>query len=121
MKKRIMGRITFGPGTGEADARLAAVDLRAAGFSVDIQDGMEDPDDPEPGFAFMEVSCEVDAQGEFAPGSELARVLLATMGEITAIVKRYGDHYTCEDCGPVPPGHVPFKYDTIQWWPRKWH
>lgn len=101
MKTRFMGRITL----DKVNVPGISAELEKAGYHVDVcpDELIEDPDDREE-YAFLEASKAVDV----APQNVHA-VSTAMLTELKDIAG------SCDDCGPMPDGHIPHNYETPAW------
>lgn len=107
---RIMGRITL----DKVNVRSITAELREAGYEVNIMPDelIEDPDDREK-FAFIEAWRDVVVTPQ-----DVSDVSDEMLTELMDIADRHG-RGSCDDCGPVPPDHVPHNYDTPWWTARR--
>jgi hypothetical protein len=89
--KKLMARICF----RRDDAELGIAALHNAGYSI-----LSKVFDDEPNHTFVEAYTD----------SESAELLLTKTYELVEPFKG-----SVDDAGPVPPGHVPFEYETQVW------
>jgi hypothetical protein len=106
MKTRFMGRITL----NKVNVPGIATELKKAGYDVDVcpDELIEDPDDREE-YAFIEAAKDVDVASR-----NVHEVSCEMLTELMDIADRHG-HGSCDDCGPVPDGHIPHNYETPAW------
>jgi hypothetical protein len=101
-----MGRITL----NKVNVPGITTELKKAGYDVDVcpDELIEDPDDREE-YAFIEAAKDVDVASQ-----NVREVSCEMLTELMDIADRHG-RGSCDDCGPVPDGHIPHNYETPAW------